>query len=75
MAKLTVLMLLFLSTVSFSRDFQSLRLQKRYLVKIKIENVVYDNAETAIFVRGLPEMNIREILLENISVRSKAGLV
>jgi DNA sulfur modification protein DndE len=43
--------------------------------KIRIENVVCDGAETAIFVRGLPEMNIREISLENISIRSKAGVV
>jgi DNA sulfur modification protein DndE len=43
--------------------------------KIKIENVVCHGAETAIFVRGLPEMNIREITLENISIRSKTGFV
>jgi DNA sulfur modification protein DndE len=40
-----------------------------------ISNVVCKGAETGIFVRGLPEMNIRDIRLENISIASKKGLV
>lgn len=40
-----------------------------------INNVVCKGAETAIFVRGLPEMNIKNIHLENISISSKEGFV
>lgn len=39
-----------------------------------IENVVCDGAEKAIFVRGLPEMNISAIHLENITIQSKKGI-
>lgn len=39
-----------------------------------IENVVCDGAEKAIFVRGLPEMNISDILLENITIQAKKGI-
>lgn len=42
---------------------------------ITIKNVICKGAETAIFVRGLPEMNIKNILLENISIESKSGFV
>jgi DNA sulfur modification protein DndE len=40
---------------------------------ITIRNVVCKGAETAIFVRGLPEMNIARISMENISIQSKRG--
>jgi len=40
-----------------------------------IKDVVCKGAETAIFVRGLPEMNIRNIALEDISIESKEGFV
>lgn len=43
--------------------------------KVRIENVVCNGAETGIFVRGLPEMNIRDIHMENISIKSKTGFV
>jgi DNA sulfur modification protein DndE len=42
---------------------------------IHINNVVCKGAETAIFVRGLPEMNITGITLENISMQTKKGFV
>jgi DNA sulfur modification protein DndE len=42
---------------------------------IHISDVVCKGAETAIFVRGLPEMNIRNIEMENISIQSKKGMV
>jgi DNA sulfur modification protein DndE len=42
---------------------------------IRIKGVVCKGAETAIFVRGLPEMNVRSLLLENISIESKKGMV
>jgi DNA sulfur modification protein DndE len=42
---------------------------------IHISDVVCKGAETAIFVRGLPEMNIRNIEIENISIQSKKGMV
>ena len=41
---------------------------------IYIKNVVCDGAEKAIFIRGLPEMNIHDISLENITIRSKKGM-
>ena len=40
-----------------------------------IDGVVCKGAETAIFVRGLPEMSIRNIQLENISIQGKNGFV
>ncbi|MBL0740977.1 glycosyl hydrolase family 28 protein [Chryseolinea lacunae] len=42
---------------------------------ITIRGVACKGAETAIFVRGLPEMNIARIALEDIVVESKHGLV
>ncbi|MEJ1237758.1 glycoside hydrolase family 28 protein [Chryseolinea sp. T2] len=38
-----------------------------------IKGVVCKGAETAIFIRGLPEMNIRDIHMEDISIQSKEG--
>jgi DNA sulfur modification protein DndE len=38
-----------------------------------IKDIVCKGAETGIFVRGLPEMNIRNIAMENISIQSKKG--
>ena len=40
-----------------------------------IKGVVCKGAETGIFVRGLPEMNIRNIFMEDISIQSKEGFV
>ncbi|HEY9047870.1 MAG TPA: glycosyl hydrolase family 28 protein, partial [Ohtaekwangia sp.] len=40
-----------------------------------INDVVCNGAETAIFVRGLPEMNIQAISMENISIKSKKGFM
>lgn len=40
-----------------------------------VYNVTCRGAETGVFVRGLPEMNIRDITLENISIQSKKGVV
>lgn len=42
---------------------------------VTIKNVVCQGAETAIFIRGLPEMNVRNIAMENISIRSKKGFL
>ncbi|RYF84687.1 MAG: glycoside hydrolase family 28 protein, partial [Chitinophagaceae bacterium] len=41
---------------------------------IYIKNVVCDGAEKAVFIRGLPEMNIHSIYLENISINAKKGI-
>jgi DNA sulfur modification protein DndE len=38
-----------------------------------IKDVICHGAETAIFVRGLPEMNIRNIQMENIFIESQKG--
>ncbi|HEY5825067.1 MAG TPA: GDSL family lipase, partial [Cyclobacteriaceae bacterium] len=42
---------------------------------IHIKDVVCKGAGTGIFVRGLPEMNIRDVDMENISIQSKKGFV
>ncbi|MBC8053018.1 MAG: glycoside hydrolase family 28 protein [Sphingobacteriaceae bacterium] len=39
-----------------------------------ISNVVAHGAEKAIFVRGLPEMNINNIFLENMTLQAKKGI-
>ena len=39
-----------------------------------IKNVVCNGAEKAIFVRGLPEMNVKNIVMENMVLQSKHGL-
>jgi DNA sulfur modification protein DndE len=58
-----------------SMEFKAVSESTPQFRKIRIENVVCDGAETGIFVRGLPEMNIREISMENISIKSKTGFV
>ncbi|GAA4746608.1 glycoside hydrolase family 28 protein [Flavisolibacter ginsenosidimutans] len=42
--------------------------------KFLIRNVVCNGAEKAIFVRGLPEMNIKEIEMENLVIQANKGL-
>lgn len=39
-----------------------------------ISNVVANGAEKAIFVRGLPEMNVKDITLENMVLQAHQGL-
>jgi polygalacturonase len=39
-----------------------------------ISNVVCDGARRAIFIRGLPEMNISDIFLDNMVIQAKAGV-
>ncbi len=41
---------------------------------IFINNVVAQGAEKAIFVRGLPEMNVKNIVMENMVIQAKHGL-
>ena len=41
---------------------------------IFIKNVVCNGAEKALFVRGLPEMNIHDISIENFTVSAKKGI-
>ncbi len=41
---------------------------------IHIENVICRGAQKAIVLQGLPEMPIRDIILKNISITSKAGV-
>ncbi|HEV9036447.1 MAG TPA: glycoside hydrolase family 28 protein [Puia sp.] len=40
---------------------------------IHISHIVCDGAEEGIFVRGLPEMNIRDIYLDHMVLRAKKG--
>lgn len=39
-----------------------------------VKNVVCNGAEKAIFVRGIPEMNVQNIFLENMTLQAKLGL-
>lgn len=39
-----------------------------------IKNIVCNGAEKAIFVRGLPEMNVQNIVMENMVLQAKQGL-
>jgi polygalacturonase len=39
-----------------------------------INNIVCNGASKAIFIRGLPEMNIADIYLENIDIKAKQGI-
>jgi polygalacturonase len=39
-----------------------------------IKDIVANGAEKAIFFRGLPEMNIKDIHLENITIKAKKGI-
>ena len=41
---------------------------------IYINNVVANGAEKAIFVRGLPEMNVKNIVMQNLVLQAKQGL-
>jgi DNA sulfur modification protein DndE len=40
-----------------------------------IRNVVCQGAGSAVFIRGLPEMNIRDIEIDNLSIESEKGFV
>jgi polygalacturonase len=39
-----------------------------------ISNIVCDGAAKAIFIRGLPELNISNIVLDNLTIKSKTGI-
>lgn len=39
-----------------------------------IKDVVANGAEKAIFFRGLPEMNIKDVHLENVTIKAKKGI-
>jgi len=41
---------------------------------IHVKNVVCDGAERGIFVRGLPEMNIHDIYLEDVTIQADKGI-
>lgn len=42
--------------------------------KFYISNVVCDGAEKAVFVRGLPEMSISDIYIDNLTAKAKEGI-
>lgn len=56
-----------------SIEFQPVSEATPQFKDISIRNVVCHGAETGIFVRGLPEMNIKNIQMENVSIQSKIG--
>jgi polygalacturonase len=39
-----------------------------------ISHIVCDGAERAVFLRGLPEMNVRQIKLEDLAIRANKGI-
>lgn len=39
-----------------------------------IRNIVCNGAEKAIFVRGIPEMNVKNVLMENLIIQANKGL-
>jgi len=39
-----------------------------------ISNIVCTGAETAVFIRGLPEMHVKDVVLENLSMQSDKGI-
>jgi len=39
-----------------------------------ISNVVCDGASKAVFIRGLPELSISNIMLDNLTIKSKTGI-
>ncbi|MCF6271251.1 MAG: glycoside hydrolase family 28 protein [Melioribacteraceae bacterium] len=43
--------------------------------KIFIKNLICKKANRAIFLQGLPEMNIKQIVMENISISAKMGFI
>jgi DNA sulfur modification protein DndE len=40
-----------------------------------VRNITCLGAETGIMVRGLPEMNVRDVLIENVVIESNKGLI
>jgi DNA sulfur modification protein DndE len=58
-----------------SIEFQPVTEATPVFRNISISDVICKGAETAVFVRGLPEMNVRNVTLENISVESRKGVV
>ncbi len=39
-----------------------------------VQNVVCNGAEKAIFIRGIPEMNVKNVVLENMVLQAKKGI-
>ena len=39
-----------------------------------ISNIVCAGAETAVFIRGLPEMHVKNVVMENVSIQSDKGI-
>ena len=39
-----------------------------------ISNIVCNGAEKAIFVRGLPEMHVKDVVMENLTVQARKGI-
>lgn len=39
-----------------------------------ISNIICDGAAKAVFIRGLPELNISNITLDNLTIKSKTGI-
>jgi DNA sulfur modification protein DndE len=66
---------MFAGTDMPSIEFQPVTEGTPQFRNIHIQDVVCKGAETAVFVRGLPEMNINNIVVEDISMQTKKGVV
>ncbi len=55
-------------------EFQEVNETTPQFKNFSIKNIVCNGASTAIFVRGLPEMSIKNISLENITIKADKGI-
>ena len=39
-----------------------------------VKNIVCAGAEKGVFIRGLPEMNVKNVVLENMVLQAKKGI-
>ncbi len=56
-------------------DFQPVTEATPQFRDIHVKHVMCKGAETAIFIRGLPEMNVQGVEMENITIESRKGFV
>jgi DNA sulfur modification protein DndE len=58
-----------------SMEFEPVSESTPQIRNVTIENVICAGSETAVFIRGLPEMNIKDIRMKNISIESTKGFI
>jgi polygalacturonase len=55
-------------------EFQTVNETTPQFRDFHISNIVCNGAEKAIFIRGLPEMHVKDVVLENIIVQANKGI-